>query len=348
VNQYHRSGPPIIYWSRATIEAVETSPEFIAWKNESEPRKAAAVRAVKTKMDRCLEYVNSVQIVVPVMDPSTLIQDALASARSIRLGKGYDAVSTDPDRAAVNYLRHEFTDYEFQLHMIAGKTGITEARQIAKICSIGKGTVRRYLKTRVKSKEERRPEIFSLHLSQQRLLFIDASGQIAGLAARNSPANGVRLRAAPPTSTSPGIVPNPSTVLHFSCGHDSFVGIVAGIRFGRYRDHRGPHHVRAGTISHRWRRPEIGLYPRERRGNNPYPMPDRTRWNPHLSAGAGPRTRRWPVLVFSGLSLGLRGIPRYFGGRKNSKASGKAEASAGVEAGRVAKVERVGPNDGGG
>jgi hypothetical protein len=40
-------------------------------------------------------------------------------------------------------------------------------------------------------------------------------------------------------------------------------------------------------------------------------------------------------LVFPGLSLGLGHIPRYFGGRKNSKASGKAEASAGVEAGRV-------------
>src|ERR1019366_5312402 len=64
--------------------------------------------------------------------------------------------------------------------------------------------------------------------------------------------------------------------------------------------------------------------------------------------GAGPRTRRWPVLVFPGLSLGLGRVPRYVGGRKNSKASGKAEASAGVEAVHGAKVERVGPKDGGG
>jgi hypothetical protein len=32
--------------------------------------------------------------------------------------------------------------------------------------------------------------------------------------------------------------------------------------------------------------------------------------------GARPRTRRWPVLVFPGRSLGLGYTPRYVGGRK--------------------------------
>src|ERR1035441_10298256 len=63
--------------------------------------------------------------------------------------------------------------------------------------------------------------------------------------------------------------------------------------------------------------------------------------------GAGSRDRRWPVLVLPAPSLGLVGIPMYVGGRKNSGALGEAEARAGVEAGRVAKVERVGPTYGG-
>jgi hypothetical protein len=56
------------------------------------------------------------------------------------------------------------------------------------------------------------------------------------------------------------------------------------------------------------------------RADNPHPRSDRTSRNPHLSAGAGPRARKWPVLVFPGLSLGLGGISRYVGGRKNSRA----------------------------
>jgi hypothetical protein len=49
-------------------------------------------------------------------------------------------------------------------------------------------------------------------------------------------------------------------------------------------------------------------------------------------------------LVFPGRSLGLGRIPRYFGGRKKSKALGEDgddQDRAGVEAGRVVKVERI-------
>ena len=52
-------------------------------------------------------------------------------------------------------------------------------------------------------------------------------------------------------------------------------------------------------------------------------------------------------MVLPGPSFGLGRIPRYVGGRKNSGALGEAEARAGVEAGLVAKVERVGPTYGG-
>ena len=46
--------------------------------------------------------------------------------------------------------------------------------------------------------------------------------------------------------------------------------------------------------------------------------------------GSGRRPRRRPALVLPGRSLGLGDTPRYFGGWKNSKAVGKAEARAGV------------------
>src|ERR1017187_4430327 len=95
--------------------------------------------------------------------------------------------------------------------------------------------------------------------------------------------------------------------------------------------------------------PPYNPYPcREPRGDNPHPRPDRSPTNPLPPWNKSAWPRRWRVLVLLGPSLGLGPIPRYVGGRKNSKALGKAEARAGVEAGRVAKVERVGPKDGGG
>ena len=59
-------------------------------------------------------------------------------------------------------------------------------------------------------------------------------------------------------------------------------------------------------------------------------------------------TRAIPALVPSSSWLSRRARKCHFGGRKNSKTLGDAEARAGVEGGRVAKVERVGLKDGGG
>jgi hypothetical protein len=50
---------------------------------------------------------------------------------------------------------------------------------------------------------------------------------------------------------------------------------------------------------------------------------------------------------FLGLPLGLDVFPG-MSGAGSTKALGEAEASAGVEAGLMAKVERVGPKEGGG
>src|ERR1039458_10078343 len=72
----------------------------------------------------------------------------------------------------------------------------------------------------------------------------------------------------------------------------------------------------------------------EPRGDNPHPLPDRTSRNPH------------PPSEPPG-ALGLDVFPGMSGAGRVSGALGEAEARAGVQAGRVAKVERVAPKDGG-
>ena len=150
----------------------------------------------------------------------------------------------------------------------------------------------------LKSKKETRLRLFNRHLSQQGLLFVEGSGQSAGCAAGTTRLDGVSP-SPQQVSTSPGIVRTPSIVLHFSCGHDSFVGIVAGLRFGRYRDRRGPpHRVCAADIA-----------TAASTGVDPHPRREPRTDNPHF-----PRKRLWVL------------IPRNASSRKEMTCSGTSGA----------------------
>src|ERR1019366_1383572 len=114
-------------------------------------------------------------------------------------------------------------------------------------------------------------------------------------------------------STWPGVVRTPSIVLHFSCGHDSFVGIVAGLRFGRYRDRRGPpHRVCAADIA-----------TAASTGVDPHPRSEPRTDNPHFPLGSDSGYSSPPECVvaqgdgllwyFRGFPSGLRAVPGILG-----------------------------------
>lgn len=125
-NPYHRTGPRIKHWLRRTAEAVERTEEFLKWSAESMRLKATAAKAVQTKSRRMMDYVNSLTVRLPIIDRETLMAEAIKSAREEAMSRGHDG-SPSEERAAVNYLRHECSDYEYELQCIASKCDITEA-----------------------------------------------------------------------------------------------------------------------------------------------------------------------------------------------------------------------------
>jgi hypothetical protein len=126
INPYHRSGPPIRHWLRSTVDAVERTEEFPQWRAGSVHRKETAAKAVQTKLEQLLNYVDSLTVRLPIMDEKVLNSKATQSAQQEAAIRGYDG-SPSPERAAVNYLRHECSNYEYELQQIAGKCGISEA-----------------------------------------------------------------------------------------------------------------------------------------------------------------------------------------------------------------------------
>jgi hypothetical protein len=148
-------------------------------------------------------------------------------------------------------------------------------------------------------------------------------------------------------STSPGVVRTPSTVLHFSCVHDSFVGIVAGLRFGRYLDRRGPpHRVCAADIA---TAASTGVDPHPRsepRTDNPHPLPDGTSRNSHFPRKRSPGPRRRLILVFPEPSLGLGRISRYFEGRTRSGGKRSTSETPGATGGPATAVQADGRDAG--
>jgi hypothetical protein len=123
------------------VEQVEATAAFKAEEEKSASRRRAARKAVLTKWEKTMEYVeNEVKTRLPCMSKERLIARACQHynnqkvARAEWCGHGWtgnDATKeSDPfflERIAVNYLRHELTGYDFHLDHLRGKVGIDDA-----------------------------------------------------------------------------------------------------------------------------------------------------------------------------------------------------------------------------
>jgi hypothetical protein len=141
-NPNYKSGPPMLLFDTDRIEKIEQTEEFKAQKPDTEKRKkrqASAKKAVETKMQRMREWLNTVEIHVPVFDKSELINRACSNYNTfLRLPPSTDydcdyyvtaTADSDPeflDRICVNYLRHRLTKYEKYLDEMSGKVGFEE------------------------------------------------------------------------------------------------------------------------------------------------------------------------------------------------------------------------------
>ena len=137
-NPNYKSGPPMLLFAIDRIEKIEQTEEFKAKQPDTEKRKAAAKKAVETKLQQLWEWLDTVEIHVPAFDKSKLIKRACDHYNDMQEEREFEGRSTcgmtptadsDPkflERICVNYLRHCLTKYEEHLDEMSGKVGFGE------------------------------------------------------------------------------------------------------------------------------------------------------------------------------------------------------------------------------
>lgn len=143
-NPFYRSKQSFLYLSKR-IEKIEKYKRFIKMKEESAPRQAsaqkAAQKAVKTKTQKSIEYVETMQIEIPTYKRETLERLAYNSWLEHQELRGnyfafefeFEYVQEDTmKRWCINYLRHECTEYDERLYRLFGKVGVQKAHDILK------------------------------------------------------------------------------------------------------------------------------------------------------------------------------------------------------------------------
>lgn len=142
-NPYYKSAAPMRLYSLKRVEKVEKSKKFIEAKAAADRRKESAAKGVATKVEKAIQYANTVKIKVPVVNYDTLVKHACRHYNDWhecdRNGMtNLDFIPADPKhsdpeflhRITINYLRHECTSYDDELEKLFGKTGVHEAHQI--------------------------------------------------------------------------------------------------------------------------------------------------------------------------------------------------------------------------
>ena len=116
------------------VAQVELSAEFGKAQDAVAVRKAAARKAVQTKIARLNKQIAEIRLSVSAFDEDTLTCRAVDSYnfRNSAQGRDYIRATVDSDsdfldRLKVNYLRHEMSPYEAALAHVHGKTGKEQA-----------------------------------------------------------------------------------------------------------------------------------------------------------------------------------------------------------------------------
>lgn len=134
INPYYASADMVKLFLLEKVEAIEKSPEFIVLQDGTRKRREAAKKAAATKRDTLMKYINSLEISIPKLAEEELVQCACDHYNLLQQERNRQYISARPNsdksflqRIMVNYLRHEMSNYEYELERIAGKTGKMEA-----------------------------------------------------------------------------------------------------------------------------------------------------------------------------------------------------------------------------
>ena len=133
-NPMYKRAAPMKLYRLSRVEAAETTPEFTAaFEKILEARPAArnaVQKAVETKRQQLLSYVQRLEIVVPVLARDDLLQQARwhYNDRNRERERFADG-SSDPAflrRITVNFVRHRLTEYEDELYRLFGRVGTAD------------------------------------------------------------------------------------------------------------------------------------------------------------------------------------------------------------------------------
>lgn len=137
-NPHYKSGPRMMLFNMDRIETIEQTDKFKEQQESASKRKEAAKKAVETKLQQLREWLNTVQIHVPVLDRAKLIKQACDHYNDMQEWREDNGRTTcgmkataDSDqkfleRICVNYLRHCLTKYEKHLDDMSGNVGFGE------------------------------------------------------------------------------------------------------------------------------------------------------------------------------------------------------------------------------
>jgi hypothetical protein len=138
-NPHRRSGPPMQLYSPDRVAEAEAHPDFVAYQTSRATRSAAALTVADSKRRELLHRIAEIEITIPQRPLDRLRRAALLSwqdGQAERGNYGADGADAPPDvldRWAVNYIRHELTDYDRLLYdEIAGRIGVGEAGRLLK------------------------------------------------------------------------------------------------------------------------------------------------------------------------------------------------------------------------
>ena len=142
VNKHYKSGPEVNLYLLKDIIAIEETQAFSYHLNKAAGRRKAATAAVQTKQANIMQYVNNMQILVPLYDKPILLKRACDSYNRhkqsrLRDDEIFTPATVDDEesflhRITINFLRHKCTRYEAELKKIFGKIGNAAAYEILK------------------------------------------------------------------------------------------------------------------------------------------------------------------------------------------------------------------------
>lgn len=132
-NPHFKSAPPMLLFLLDRVDKIEQTDEFKTQKVGTNKRKKAAQKAVETKRQQLWEWLNTVEIEIPIINREELIRQACRHYNDRRLDKDVGGLAATPqsdpkflERISVNYLRHCLTKYEEHLDNMSGKVGFDD------------------------------------------------------------------------------------------------------------------------------------------------------------------------------------------------------------------------------